>query len=75
MDVVITIVDDQLWKGTKVFRLLLSTTERRVNLNPDTTELTIRDNDGKPESVLSIVHTSACSSRYYLWYGKLSQQI
>ena len=66
MDVVIIIVDDQLREGTEVFSLLLSTTERRVNLNPDTTEITIHDNDGKPESVLSIVHTSACSSRYYL---------
>ena len=47
MDVVITIVDDQLREGTEVFRLLLSTTERRVNLNPDTTEITIHGNDGK----------------------------
>ena len=52
VDVVITIVDDELQEGPEVFSLLLSTTEQRVNLNPDTTEMTIF---GKQESVLSIV--------------------
>ena len=54
VDVMIPIVDDQLREGTEVFSLLLSTTELRVNLNPDTTEITINDDDGKQECVLII---------------------
>ena len=47
VDVVIAIVNDQIREGAEVFSLLLSTAEQRVNLNPDTTRITIGDNDGK----------------------------
>ena len=43
MDIEITIVDDLLVEGLDIFRLLLSTPEQRVNLNPNTTQISILD--------------------------------
>ena len=51
VDIEITIVDDLLVEGLDIFRLLLSIPEQRVNLNPNTTQISILDDDGRQECV------------------------